>query len=373
MTATPSSSGGISDTQRTAESTPSFEVWSGGGYELAEGTRWLGDHLIFTDILAGVLLAAPAAGPGAARPLVSLDVPLGAVAPVAGQPGTWIAAAGTGIALIGPDGTLSWLDRPEDQSPVSMRMNDGCCDPGGRFWAGSMAYDAVEGAGSLYRADANGAVTRVLDGMTIVNGPAFTADGTRMYMADTFAGLIYVCDVDPRSGELSGHRVFAEVPSADGSPDGMTVDDAGRLWVALWDGSAVRCYRPDGTVEATVPVPAQRPTCVCLGGGALFVSTAGFEISDPAPGDGAILCARSDSAPAGSALAGASAAPAAAFRLSLPPRRRARPRRARSDPLRSVPGCARSNPPGSARPVHSAPPLRGHRPVRRRAASACTH
>jgi sugar lactone lactonase YvrE len=283
----------------------SFQVWSGGGYQLAEGTRWLGDHLIFTDILDGALLAAPPAGPGDARTLLRLDVPLGAVAPVAGQPGTWIAAAGTGFALIGPDGTPTWLDRPEEGAPVAMRMNDGCCDPGGRFWAGSMAYDAVEGAGSLYRAGHDGTVVKVLDGMTIVNGPAFTPDGTLMYVADTHAGLIYACDVDPRSGDLSGRRVFAEVPSADGSPDGMTVDDAGRLWVALWDGSAVRRYRPDGTVEATIPVPARRPTCVCLGGGLVFVSTAGIGITDAGPGDGAIL----------SAETGATAPPAASFSL----------------------------------------------------------
>jgi sugar lactone lactonase YvrE len=301
-------------TVRAAE----FGIWAGGGYELAEGTRWLGDQLVFTDILAGRLLAAPAAGPeadgpeadgpGAARLLACLDVPLGAVAPVAGRPGEWIAAAGTGIALIGSDGALAWLDRPEDGAPHPMRMNDGCCDPGGRFWAGSMAFDAHPGAGSLYRADRDGAVVKVLDGMTIVNGPAFTADGSLMYVADTFAGLIYACDVDPRSGELSGQRVFAEVPPSDGSPDGMTVDHDGRLWVALWDGSAVRCYGPDGTTEASIPVPARRPTCVCLGGadgGTLFVSTARFGLPDPAPADGAILHAR----------VGASARPAASFGL----------------------------------------------------------
>jgi sugar lactone lactonase YvrE len=286
--------------------TLSFRVWCGGGHELAEGTRWLGDHLVFTDILDGALLAAPGTGPGPARVLAQLDVPLGAVAPVAGRPGTWIAAAGTGIGLLGPDGVLTWLDRPEQGAPVPMRMNDGCCDPGGRFWAGSMAYDATDGAGSLYRADADGAVVRVLDGMTIVNGPAFSGDGSLMYVTDTHAGVIYACDVDPRSGELSGRRVFAEVPRSDGSPDGMTVDDAGRLWVALWDGSAIRCFRPDGTVEATLPVPAQRPTCVALGGGGLFVSTARFGIADPAPADGAVLYAR----------IGASAPSAAAFQLA---------------------------------------------------------
>lgn len=286
--------------------TSSFGIWSGGGYELAEGTRWAGDHLVFTDILAGTLLAAPADGPGTPRVLARLDVPLGAAAPVAGQPGTWIAAAGTGIALIGPDGAVTWLDRPEHTAPVPMRMNDGCCDPYGRFWAGSMPYDTVEGTGSLYRADADGTIAKVLDGMTIVNGPAFTADGSLMYVTDTYAGLIYACDVDPRSGELSGRRVFAEVPSCDGSPDGMTVDDAGRVWVALWDGSAVRCYLPDGTVAVTLPVPARRPTCVCVGGGTLFVSTARSGLTDPAPADGAILYAPTS----------ASAPPAAAFRLA---------------------------------------------------------
>lgn len=293
-------------TPGTARMTSSFGIWSGGGYELAEGTRWAGDRLVFTDILSGTLLAAPADGPGTARVLARLDVPLGAAAPVAGRPGTWIAAAGTGIALIGPDGAVTWLARPEDSAPVPMRMNDGCCDPGGRFWAGSMSYDAVEGTGSLYRADADGTVAKVLDGMTIVNGPAFTADGSRMYVADTYAGLIYACDVDPRSGELSGRRVFAEVPSPDGSPDGMTVDDMGRVWVALWDGSAVRCYLPDGTVATTLPVPARRPTCVCATDGTLFVSTARFGITDPTPADGAVLYAAT----------GAAAPPAAAFRLA---------------------------------------------------------
>lgn len=69
-----------------------FRVWAGGGYELAEGTRWLGDRLVFTDILAGALLAAPGEALGDVRALARLDVPLGAVAPVAGRPGEWIAA-----------------------------------------------------------------------------------------------------------------------------------------------------------------------------------------------------------------------------------------------------------------------------------------
>ncbi|MER7483612.1 SMP-30/gluconolactonase/LRE family protein [Streptomyces sp. NPDC126510] len=86
----------------------------------------------------------------------------------------------TGIALLAAHGRPEWLDRPEDRTPLPSRMNDGVADPASRFWAGSMAYDGTCGAGSLYRTDLDGTVVRVLDGLTSVNGPAFTAEGTTL-------------------------------------------------------------------------------------------------------------------------------------------------------------------------------------------------
>jgi sugar lactone lactonase YvrE len=290
---------------KTPDAQP-LAVWIGGGYELAEGVRWTGDRLVFVDILAGTLLEASGAEHAGARVLARLDVPLGAVAPVAGGDGEWIAAAGTGIALLSRDGGLCWLARPEDRSPVPTRMNDGSCDPSGRFWAGSMAYDSVPGAGSLYRADIDGSVTRVLEGLTIPNGPAFNRDGSLMYLADSFAGIIHEYKLLPATGEIVGHRAFAEIPAAEGSPDGMAVDTANRLWVALWDGWAVRTYRPDGSIETVTAVPAPRPTSVCLGGPTgdrLFVTTARHGLEQPASESGAILSVR----------VAAAATPAAAF------------------------------------------------------------
>lgn len=101
-------------------------------------------------------------------------------------------------------------------------MNDGVADPAGRCWAGSMPYDGTPGAGSLYRTDPDGTVERVLDGLTIVNGPAFNADGTVLYLADSAAGTIHRRRVDPATGDLGGHEIFARLRS------GCDADKSGR-------------------------------------------------------------------------------------------------------------------------------------------------
>jgi sugar lactone lactonase YvrE len=264
-----------------------------GAYELAEGGRWVDDRYVYVDILSGRLFELrDDTDPSAPRQLARLDVPLGAVAPVGDRPGAWIAAAGTGIALLTPDGALEWLDRPEDRTPVPSRMNDGVADPAGRFWAGSMAYDGTHGAGSLYRTDPDGTVVRVLDGLTIANGPAFTADGAIMYLADTAAGTILRCRVDPVSGELSGGpETFAQLHDGEGSPDGMTVDAEGCLWAAMWGAGAVRRYHPDGSLLHTVTVPAPHPTSVCLHpiDSRLYVTTARYGVKSPTAASGAVL------------------------------------------------------------------------------------
>lgn len=122
---------------------------------------------------------------------------------------------------------------------------------------------APPGAGSLYRTDPDGTVARVLDGLTIANGPAFTADGTTMYLADTAAGTILRCRTDPLSGDLLGSpETFAHLRDDEGSPDGMTLDAEGCLWVALWGAGAVRRHHPDGHLLHTLTVPAPHPTSV---------------------------------------------------------------------------------------------------------------
>lgn len=257
-------------------------------FELGEGPRWFHGRWYFVDILAGHLLTVDDGGADVAvQTVLAFDRPLGAVAALRDEePGVWLAALGDGIALI-EDGEVTWFDRPEQGGSVATRMNDGVCDPSGRFWAGSMGYEAEAGAGSLYRTDVDGTVSRVLDGLTIPNGPAFTAEGTTMYLVDSARGVISRYPVDLASGDLGTAERHVEV--TDATPDGMVVDAEGHLWVAMWGGGRVDRFDPAGRPSGSLPVGSRQPTAPAFGGPSgqqLLVTTARVGLREPAPEDG---------------------------------------------------------------------------------------
>jgi sugar lactone lactonase YvrE len=168
-----------------------------------------------------------------------------------------------GFALEDPDGSLRAL--PELWSGDDVRMNEGGCDPDGRFYCGSMAYDERPGGGALYRLDPDGSVAVVLHGVTISNGLEWSPDGTKAYYVDTPTHEISVFSYSADAG-LHERRPFAKV---DAMPDGLTVDAEGGVWVALFDGRAVQRYAPGGELDAEVRVPAGRVTACTFGGGGL--------------------------------------------------------------------------------------------------------
>jgi sugar lactone lactonase YvrE len=182
-----------------------------------------------------------------------------------------------------PGGPVETLASPF--TDPALRFNDGGCDPAGRFLCGTMAYDEAPGAGTLYRITADGSVDVVLTGATISNGLAWTGDGSRAYYNDTPTGQIDVFD-SGLSGELTGRRRFVSVEG--GSPDGLTVDADGGVWVALWGGGAVHHYDSDGRLADVVEVAAANVTACTFGGAGLdelFITTSAKGDADhPAAG-----------------------------------------------------------------------------------------
>ncbi|SFS90305.1 SMP-30/gluconolactonase/LRE family protein [Saccharopolyspora flava] len=259
-----------------------WNAWPGERFDLGEGVRVVDGRVVMVDILTGRLFELPNDG-GPPQVIAEIAEPLGAVAPRPG--GGWIAAAGTGIAVLGSE--MRWLAELESNS--GMRMNDGVADPAGRFWAGSMAYDNTPGAGTLYRVDPDGTTSVAVRGLTVPNGPAFSADGSTMYLADSAKGTVYRYRVDPSTGTLHDQHMFASLDH--GSPDGMTVDAEGFLWSAIWGAGQVRRYAPDGSVDQVLDVPCAQPTSVCLTGDHLIVTSANIGIEVPTAFDGAVLAA----------------------------------------------------------------------------------
>lgn len=192
-----------------------------------------------------------------------------------------------GFALEESDGTLRHLDPLWTGRRV--RMNEGGCDPDGGFYCGSMAYDLEPGAGALYRLDPSGSVRVVLEHVTISNGLEWSPDGSLAYYSDTPTQRVDVFDYDSQGG-LACRRRFVDMGAEGGQPDGLTVDAAGGVWVALPDRGEVRHYTPAGVLDEVVRLPVTKVTACTLGGPALdqlFMTTSreGLEPgSDPLAG-----------------------------------------------------------------------------------------
>jgi sugar lactone lactonase YvrE len=241
---------------------------------VGEGPVWdprIG-RLVWVDIPNNhVFTTDPATGETSCR---ELDRSVGVVLPRA--TGGYVAALQDGFYAL-PDGGAPELIAPvEADNPVT-RFNDGEIDPQGRFWAGTMGWEAEPAAGSLYRLDPDGTVRRMLEGVSISNGLGWSPDGTTMYYVDTPTMRVDRFDFDPHSGDISGRREFVTIRHGGGRPDGLTVDSEGAVWVATWPGYGVHRYLPDGTLDAVIPVPVSNVSSIELGGPDLrdaFITTA---------------------------------------------------------------------------------------------------
>ena len=224
------------------------------------GLRWL-------DMLAGDMLSLRSDGTVERRHIATV---VAAVRPRTN--GGAVIGVERGFALEEPDGAI--VELGQLWSGDHLRMNEGGCDPDGRFYCGSMAHDKSRGAGTLYRLDPDRTTHRVLDGITISNGLEWSPDGSLVYFNDTETHTISVFDYAFDTG-LTRRRVFAVIPDG-GRPDGLTVDSEGFVWVALSNRGTVWRLAPDGRLDGAIELSAKKVTACTFGGDKLdelFITT----------------------------------------------------------------------------------------------------
>ncbi|NJN79111.1 MAG: SMP-30/gluconolactonase/LRE family protein [Anaerolineales bacterium] len=127
---------------------------------------------------------------------------------------------------------------------ANTRVNDGKCDPAGRFIFGTMDMNEKESKGSLYAWDGK-QVNPLIRGVTISNGLAWSPNHKILYYIDTPTRQVKAYDYDVKTGQIANMRVVINVPKSLGWPDGMTSDMQGNLWVAMWGGAQVTKWNPN--------------------------------------------------------------------------------------------------------------------------------
>ncbi|MFH9854430.1 SMP-30/gluconolactonase/LRE family protein [Streptomyces althioticus] len=266
--------------------TLAFDVAVRAEAELGEGATWdpATGRLLWIDILnSRVHTYDPANG---RRTVRRTEQHVGAVKPRAG--GGLVLNLRDGVGLLDADDTFRWLHH----EPVAGRRgNDAAVAPDGSLLAGTMRYDEATGGGTLSRVTGDGTATVLLDDVTVSNGTGWSPDGRLMYYIDTPTRRVDVCDFG-EDGTIAGRRPLAEIDKGAGFPDGLTVDADGCVWVALWDGGAVRRYTPSGELDRVIELPVPRVTCCAFGGPGLtdlYVTTARVGLAAPHPLAGSLL------------------------------------------------------------------------------------
>lgn len=240
------------------------------GARLAEGPVWDADtgQLLFVDIFAGRLHRTRT--DGGLDTLLQLDEELGAALPAID--GTFLLATRSGFSIMGTDGSVRpLLHHPADD----VRFNDAKCDPLGRCFAGTAATGQPPVPCALYRLDDGPAAQVVVAGVGLSNGLGWSPDGRFLYYADTPAGRVDRFPYDLDTGNLGARDDF--IRERPGTPDGLCVDSEGGIWLALWEGSEVHRYSPDGQLDTVLELPVPHISSCAFGGPAgqtLFITTA---------------------------------------------------------------------------------------------------
>ena len=249
---------------------------------VGEGSLWDSEKkvLYWIDILSSeVYIYDPASGENR---VINTCQAVGTVVPRAS--GGLMVALHNGFAHIDLDTEkLTPIGEDPERDIPANRFNDGKCDPAGRFWAGTMAFDCSENQGALYCLDTDHSVTQKLEPASISNGIVWTADQKTMYYIDTTLNTVRAYDYDVETGAIGNERVVC-TNEGKGGFDGMAIDVEGTLWIAVYGGWAVKRYDPrSGELLAEYAMPFANVTSCAFGGenlDELYITSACQQMSE---------------------------------------------------------------------------------------------
>ncbi|KAL1131246.1 hypothetical protein AAG570_010864 [Ranatra chinensis] len=249
--------------------------------QLGEGPHWDANSnlLYFVDIFAGKAfkydpksknISVANLGPGT----------ISFIIPVAGQKDKFLISSNCKLKIVTWDGfneaaaKIEDLVQLEDETSTN-RINDGKCDPKGRLYAGTMGpFDKetniyTDGEGCLYSYETGKNVKKLVSSIGISNGLAWSPNCKKFYYIDSLKYAVFQYDYSIDDGSISnGREIFnLKKKGVAGLPDGMAIDNDGKLWIACFEGSKVIRIDPDnGDLMYTLEFPSYQITSVAFGG-----------------------------------------------------------------------------------------------------------
>lgn len=266
-----------------------FEPIHDGRYQVAEGPVWDAQmgKLFWVDIIGKTIHAFDPIS-GEQQVWQSDDFPTALALSKSGDRALVALASGMAWLDLNTDSFLPFAD-PDDMP--GNRLNEGKCDPRGRFWSGSMqtnlnedgsGRDMDRNSGALFRIDPDGSTSRQTEHeFGISNTLAWSPDGKTFYFGDSIRNVIFAYDWNADEGAISNQRVLLEGFER-GAPDGSAIDEDGCLWNARFGGSCLIRITPKGDVDQVIELPVANPTSCTFGGSdrrTLFVTSAQFTLS----------------------------------------------------------------------------------------------
>lgn len=248
--------------------------------QLGEGPLWSArdNALYWVDILGRRINRLSLAD----RSVESFEQPDYAAWIIEREGGGFVAGIGLDIVRLELPGNRRETIGSVDKGIAGNRLNDAKADREGRIWAGTMPASCDRPSGALYRIDADGLIVHADGPYTIANGPAIDPAGHFLLHTDTALATIFRFDVHD-DGTLGPRVPFIAFERDWGSPDGMTFDAEGGLWVACWGAGCVTRFTLDGVRERSIALPASQITSCAFAGEGLdrmFVTSAAKGVAE---------------------------------------------------------------------------------------------